>query len=176
MNHTEWYQFYKSQRSQGKSHNSAAIAKKFGVSKSNVSAALKNENWNAKYASELQSDNAKKQAATRHFEDLERFRASGISTASLTSIANDGAILVKRFQSILDKRIGVIENFDANNSDDDYQLEDYIYKTSQMLVQQTGSLDKVVAAIQKTRAIVGEALDVQETLLIVKQLELDLEQ
>jgi hypothetical protein len=174
MNHTEWYNFYKLQRSQGKAHNAAAIAKKFGVSKSSVASAVKNEEWGEKYDRDLQEERSKKQAANRHLEDLELFRKSGISTASLSSIATDGAKLVKRFQAILDRRISTIEMLGADTSDDEL-FESFIYSTSQMLSQQAGALQRVISTIQKTRAIVAEALDVQETILIVKQLELDLE-
>jgi hypothetical protein len=194
MLHKEWFTYYKNQYYKalqdgglrGVYPTARSVAKFFSVDAKTVTAALKNEGWKEEVEKELLAKDAKSADLKDYLENIEKHRKVGFTANNqIARLAFSQFKSQERIQKILDRRLTVIEQLiDGEVSEEDERivmhlgegdLNEYVKVTVGMMATASRAAASVIGALAKTNAIASESLDIQETVLLVQQMELDLD-
>jgi hypothetical protein len=168
--HSEWYQIFKAAIVDGGTKKKAidAIISKLGVKRRHVEAACNLEQWEERVRSDQEAASDRLDVFLRkirshqaHHESV-GFQSAKIATAQLR--------LHDRVQKLLDDRFDRIE---AAEFDDEYR-EGFTVATVRMMGVASRSLQSTIAAVDKSRSIASEALQITEMIEKTEQLELKL--
>jgi hypothetical protein len=193
MLHKEWFTYYKNQYYKalqdgglrGVYPTARSVAKFFSVDAKTVNAALKSEGWKEEIEKELLTKDAKSADLKDYLDNIEKHRKVGFTANNqIARLAFSQFKSQERIQKILDRRLGVIESLTDGEvmGDDRLSLEmgegdlnEYVKVTVGMMATASRAAASVIGALAKTNTIASESLDIQETVLLVSQMDLDLD-
>jgi hypothetical protein len=194
MLHKEWFTYYKNQYYKalqdgglrGVYPAARSVARFFSVDAKTVNAALKSEGWKEEIEKELLAKDAKSADLKDYLDNIEKHRKVGFTANSqIARLAFSQFKSQERIQRILDQRLGLIEGVMSGEVGIDGEravlhlgegdLNEYVKVTVGMMATASRAAASVIGALAKTNAIASESLDIQETVLLVNQMELDLD-
>ena len=194
MLHKEWFTYYKNEYYKalqagglrGSYPTARSVAKFFSVDTKVVSAALKNEGWREEIEKELLAKDQKSADLKDYLGNIDKHRKIGFTAnGQIARLAFAQFKSQERVQAILDRRLTVIEelfNGEVDPNDDritlhmgEGDLNEYVKVTVGLMATASRAAASVIGALSKTNAIASESLDIQETVLLVQQMELDLD-
>jgi hypothetical protein len=166
--HNEWYQTFKSAYSLGKKKAIDEVISKLGVKRRHVEAACNLEQWEERVKTEQEAAEDRLDVFLRKVRSHQAHHESvGFQGAK---IANAQLKLHDRLQKLLDDRFSRIERADF----DDEHREAFTIATIKMMGEASRSLQSTITAVDKSRSIASEALQITEMIEKTEQLELKL--
>jgi len=194
MLHKEWFAYYKNEYykslqaggTRGIYPTARSVARFFSVDAKTVNTVLRNEGWKEEIEKELLEKDQKSADLKDYLNNIEQHRKVGFTANNqIARLAFSQFKSQERIQKILDRRLSVIENVidgvvDVNDEQITSQmgegdLNEYVRVTVGMMATASRAAASVIGALAKTNTIASESLDIQETVLLVQQMDLDLD-